>query len=365
MPAGTCLSEREAHAAGRDRPPQTDDYPPNLRLVEELTYQLRRELRRLGLGTWEIFCTNIGPIDPEDILRQPEVYGEGDLEWQPLPLTDNREQPGRLGAHWDNGERDLFCRRAGLLWLKASGVVIARWMYWDPIRSRWELMELLAVESMERLEALHRRVSEVGRTRDLKDWVVVTGPLTETWSRQTGINWDSVLLAAPLRRRLMEEVVGFFSDAARKLYAELGVPYRRGALLYGPPGNGKTSIIRIIGASLPNIATMVLQPHATFDDDDLAMAIRRWEKQAPAMLVIEDIDALFDGKVKVSNFLNIIDGITTGCDSGLLLVGTSNHPDRLDPAIANRPGRFDVVMEIPPPSKAQRRAYLSDKRPRD
>ena len=256
---------------------------------------------------------------------------------------------------------DLFCRAPGLLWLEASGVAVARRIHWDLGSQRWEFVTLLAAESIERVAALQRRASEVTRANDLADWQVIGSPMRETWSRQTGIGWDSVVLSSGLRRRLAEGIVGFFSDAARKLYAELDVPYRRGVLLYGSPGNGKTSIIRIIGASLPNVASMVLQPHAKFNDDDLGVALRRWAKQAPAMLVIEDIDDLLGAKVSVSSFLNLIDGITTGRDSGLLLVGTSNHPDRLDAALANRPGRFDVVVEIPSPSKAQRREYLSER----
>jgi len=73
---------------------------------------------------------------------------------------------------------------------------------------------------------------------------------------------------------------------------------------------------------------------------------------APAILVIEDLDWLLQ-RVNVSNFLNLIDGVEPK-GGGLLLIATTNHPDKLDSAINNRPGRFDAVIEIPPPAEPQR-----------
>ena len=53
--------------------------------------------------------------------------------------------------------------------------------------------------------------------------------------------------------------------------------------------------------------------------------------------------------------------ISSAPASGLLLIATSNHPDRLDAALANRPGRLDVVMEIPAPAKVERCEYLTSR----
>jgi SpoVK/Ycf46/Vps4 family AAA+-type ATPase len=106
---------------------------------------------------------------------------------------------------------------------------------------------------------------------------------------------------------------------------------------------------------------MLLRTSASFDSDDLEEVIRRWTAQAPAILVIEDLNWLLE-KVNVSLFLNLLDGVDskTG-DGGLLLIATSNHPDQLDPAINNRPGRFDVVIEMPPPDRAMRSSFLHRK----
>jgi SpoVK/Ycf46/Vps4 family AAA+-type ATPase len=66
--------------------------------------------------------------------------------------------------------------------------------------------------------------------------------------------------------------------------------------------------------------------------------IRRWTRQAPAILIIEDLNWLLE-QVNVSTFLNLLDGIDSRAGNGLLIIATTNHPNELDPAINNRPGR--------------------------
>jgi ATP-dependent 26S proteasome regulatory subunit len=131
--------------------------------------------------------------------------------------------------------------------------------------------------------------------------------------------------------------------------------------MHGPPGNGKTSMIRFIGGALPSVPAMILRPEASFDDDDMKQIVRRWSEQAPAILVIEDLDWLLDKRVNVSIFLNLIDGIDASVTGGLLLIATTNHPETLDPAINNRPGRFDVVIEVDVPTPELRGRFLRDK----
>jgi ATP-dependent Zn protease len=154
-------------------------------------------------------------------------------------------------------------------------------------------------------------------------------------------------------------VTGFFSPPVAAVYADLGVPYRRGVLMYGPPGNGKTSLVRAIGASVPTIPGLILRPADDFDDRGLQNVLGQWQERAPAILVIEDLDWLFrQTRISVSAFLNALDGVGRR-DGGLLLLATTNHPDALDPAINNRPGRFDVVVEVAPPDEPMRRQFLA------
>lgn len=336
-------------------------YPPSCRLVERLTRCLRSALTRRGLKSWEIYCDSLKLIDTELILEDPLFFREEAPSWEALPLEPRAggEQPVRLCAAHSNGKSELFRRRSGLLWLKRSRVAVARWIEWDSVHSLWEPIELIAAEGLDHVRNLHNRIAEYERHRGLSYWEVVGDRLEERWPRGNSADWNGEVLLPAIKQRLEDEAIGFFGNSVEALHAKLGIPYRRGILLYGPPGGGKTSIIRYIGASITGASAMVLRPSATFDDEDLVKVVRRWAELAPAMLVIEDVDALFESKrVQVPSFLGALDGIAQPHHKGLLLVATTNHPDRLDPAISNRPGRFDIVVEVPLPSKCSRRQYL-------
>jgi SpoVK/Ycf46/Vps4 family AAA+-type ATPase len=107
---------------------------------------------------------------------------------------------------------------------------------------------------------------------------------------------------------------------------------------------------------------LLLRPGSGFETDDLEGVIRRWSEQAPAVLVVEDLDWLLK-QVNVSTFLNLLDGVESAVSGGLLLIATTNHPDALDPAVNNRPGRFDVVMEVASPDEALRLRFLTQRLP--
>lgn len=139
-----------------------------------------------------------------------------------------------------------------------------------------------------------------------------------------------------------------FYDAA-DWYAQRGVPWRRGYLFYGPPGTGKSSLARALASELDrDLATLDLA-RPGMSDDDLREAMLGAPKNA--ILVIEDIDAIFVQReasgqrsgVSFSGLLNAIDGV--GAQEGRALVMTTNHRERLDPALI-RPGRADLHVEM-------------------
>ncbi len=146
--------------------------------------------------------------------------------------------------------------------------------------------------------------------------------------------------------RLCTDMRRFY--AAEDWYGARGVPWRRGYLLYGPPGTGKSSIIRALASELDrDIATIGLQSPDLSDE-----ALRDGMASAPAraIIVLEDIDAAFaardaerKGTLTFSGLLNAIDGVAA--QEGRALVMTTNHPERLDPALI-RPGRADVRVEL-------------------
>lgn len=362
--------------------------PSELILAEHIGASLRRYLQQRELTEYQIFFSG----DP--LLREIDEYldqlGEGDADAVDADPTDGAADGNGADHHkvpdpaapkppalrWDSHpsllpggeqpaavhvERELLFP-AGFLWLRKFQVVIARWHYFDVYRTHWVPLWLCAAASPAHYHRLRETLVALTRERSEGQWQIVGGPTYggDLVARDPNSTWEDLILPSSLRQRLEGEVSGFFSEKARGLYQQLNVPYRRGVLLHGPPGNGKTSIIRVIGAVNPSIPVLVLRPAANFDDDDFHAVTARWIEQAPSILVIEDLDWLLP-RLSVSTFLNVLDGIDSGRHGGLLLVATTNHVERLDPAVNNRPGRFDVVIEVPSPSAPMRLEFLQRK----
>lgn len=148
-----------------------------------------------------------------------------------------------------------------------------------------------------------------------------------------------------------------FWHRSQQWYQQHGIPWRRGCLLHGKPGTGKTSFTRAI-------AEMLDVPVHVFDlssmsNQDLRRAWREMLTSSPCIALLEDLDAVFEGRENVSKggamsgggltfdcLLNCIDGIERV--DGMLLVVSTNNLDKLDPALVERPGRIDSVVEFHP-----------------
>jgi hypothetical protein len=297
-----------------------------------------------------ICTTSTTTLNGLEESAQWEVYDAGSIAADPLALLTYDRYAAKL---WP----------AGLLRLRKHHVVLARW-YWLNTEGEAKGLWLLAAPSAEHYFRLHRELETRRHTGAAVVWQIVRGAPHADGERvprdlKAG---DELLLPQDIRAKLEMDVIRFFDADVTALYSAMGVPHRRGVLLHGPPGNGKTSMIRYIGAARPLIPAMILRPPAGFDTDDLEMVLNRWRRQAPAILVIEDLNWLLEA-VNVSTFLNMLDGIETNATGGLLLIATTNHPDKLDSAINNRPGRFDVVIEVPCPNRELRREFFRRKLP--
>lgn len=209
--------------------------------------------------------------------------------------------------------------------------------------SREALRKLL--EDLSKFTVVHRRSSD--------EYQVIGG---HRIPREKGLSWDAVVLSCAIRDDIRENVEMFF--AGRVTYDRLGVPYKRGFLFVGPPGNGKTLLCRTIAAQtdLPCLYMLVAPQESRRGRDPLGAIFRGAQKLAPSIVILEDVDALFEQPGEMAYFLNLLDGFRS--NDGLLVIATTNHPERIDPAILNRPSRFDRVWEIPNPDLGCRREYL-------
>ncbi|KAF1734510.1 Mitochondrial chaperone BCS1 [Beauveria bassiana] len=161
----------------------------------------------------------------------------------------------------------------------------------------------------------------------------------------------SVILDEGVKDSIVGDVKDFLSR--QQWYVDRGIPYRRGYLLFGPPGSGKSSFIQSLAGELDFGVAMINLSEMGMTDDKLAYLLTKLPKRT--LLLLEDADAAFTNRrqrdadgysgasVTFSGLLNALDGIAAGEERLAFL--TTNHIDRLDPALI-RPGRVDMMTRI-------------------
>jgi len=175
----------------------------------------------------------------------------------------------------------------------------------------------------------------------------------------TSVTDDLLRLPDPVCDMLLSEFVTFWASVPKLV--ERGFLAKRGLLLWGPPGSGKTSALNLMAAhmikELRGIVVMAGEPMLTVAG--LAL-IRSIEPSRPIILIYEDFDSLVE-RFGEAGYLAMLDGEAQ--ISGVVNVATTNYPERLDKRFVDRPGRFDRITECPMPSAEARRAYLVAKAP--
>ncbi|KAF9911271.1 hypothetical protein EC991_004169 [Linnemannia zychae] len=165
---------------------------------------------------------------------------------------------------------------------------------------------------------------------------------------------DTIVMDPKLKNYIVEDAKEFF--ASESWYSERGLPFRRGLLLYGSPGTGKTSFIHALAGELGLNIYVVNLSSKNLTDDTLSELVS--DTPSRCLLLIEDVDAAFIQRaskdaatgITFSGLLNSVDGVSA--QEGRMLCMTTNHLERLDEALI-RPGRVDVRAKFGKATQSQ------------
>ena len=166
-----------------------------------------------------------------------------------------------------------------------------------------------------------------------------------------GVQLSDLTLSEEMRANLRQNFNDFF--ASKELYAKYKIPWKRGVILYGPPGNGKTMVLKGMVNSLGVgcIYVRTLEMSHWSEQNTIAKVFERAREMAPCMVVMEDLDSMIT-QDNLSYLLNELDGFRPL--EGVLTVATTNHLDRIDTALTERPSRFDRKIHFGLPELGDR-----------
>ncbi|KAE9410154.1 P-loop containing nucleoside triphosphate hydrolase protein [Gymnopus androsaceus JB14] len=177
------------------------------------------------------------------------------------------------------------------------------------------------------------------------------------WSSIQKADWNDVILKDKFKKDFQKDVYGFFDS--EELYKELGIPWKRGIIMHGPPGNGKTISLKAVMKTCDAIGytALYVKSFQSFGGDEYSMRLvfNKARQLAPCVLFLEDLDSLITDRNR-SFFLNELDGLEG--NDGILLLATTNHFDRLDPGLSTRPSRFDRKFLFDDPDREERALYV-------
>ncbi|KAK3491570.1 P-loop containing nucleoside triphosphate hydrolase protein [Neurospora crassa] len=180
----------------------------------------------------------------------------------------------------------------------------------------------------------------------------------ELWESIQGASWENVILDGDMKEALIQDHLNFFES--KETYKKLKVPWKRGVIYWGPPGNGKTISIKAMMKTLldreDSVPSLYVRSLVSYAGPEYALSqiFQKARQFAPCYLIFEDLDSLVTDNVR-SYFLNEVDGLKS--NDGIFMIGSTNHLERLDPGISKRPSRFDRKYLFPNPDLKQRVAY--------
>jgi hypothetical protein len=167
---------------------------------------------------------------------------------------------------------------------------------------------------------------------------------------------DLLILPDTVSSHILSSIQSFWSREER--FRSKGVLFKRGVLLYGPPGSGKTAtVIQLARDVIERGGIVLVAGYDNFGYTTHALTIiREVEPNRPIVCVIEDIDDVIK-RYGEAQILSLLDGESQV--DRIVYLATTNYPENLDGRLKNRPSRFDERVEIGMPSDDARRVFIT------
>lgn len=274
-------------------------------------------------------------------------YEEGPVEYVDVQLADDQK---------------LACVKQGLYTFHDGGQPVALLIaeqdryYSEGIQTEVMALDREVAEQFARKFAKGVRYGTAFRGKVLSVAEDCRGRVSVLFHKLPEIRRDNLILPEDLLRRIERQAMGL-SKHADKLKAA-GRHLKRGILMHGKPGTGKTLSAMYLAAQMPGRTVMVLTGNAVGSIETACGLARLLE---PATIVLEDVDLIgterhqqtVGANALLFELLNQMDGL--GEDADILFILTTNRPEHLEPALASRPGRIDLAIEVPLPDETCRR----------
>lgn len=173
------------------------------------------------------------------------------------------------------------------------------------------------------------------------------------------ISWNDVVLDDGIEEVIKSNIVDSFK--MRDILKKFDLPVKRGVILHGPPGTGKTKICKCLAKDAEYSVLYALPADFNQDSGGIRRVTDMAKDLAPCLLIIEDLDWIAQHRTSgnahfVMELMNQIDGIESFGD--IITLGTTNCLDELENAIKNRPGRFDRIIKIDVPTEKSRKKMI-------
>lgn len=319
-------------------------YKPN----DYISYHVGRELAELHPGkaileghTWDFDLEEFVRDGHCSVMAEKSVFHHVKTRWEGIGKKLKEEiENSWLNVLWNGQLLEVVL----VTWTEGSCRRRHQWIVADEKKLAEEFFDAVCEWSCEvRGEILVYHDGYFQKDKQLFDSIKNT-------------TFDNLILPGSLKQQIQNDFQQFFNS--RELYERYRIPWKRGAIFIGPPGNGKTHTLKALVNQLgkPCLYVRSFKSEYGTEQENMVEVFERARMTPPSVVVLEDLDSMIDDYNRAF-FLNELDGFQS--NTGVVVLATTNHPEKLDSSILERPSRFDRKYYFQLPAEAERLAYIA------